>query len=405
MTKKNKIILICSAVAFLVILLLVFFLVNRKEETITYRVTFDTKGGSIVREQLVNAGEKATKPEDPTKEGYIFVDWKYNNETFDFSVSIEKNITLKAEWLEVEEETEMVTVKFATDGGSTISNQIIEKGEKAVMPEEPKKEGYIFKGWYHNDEEFNFDTPIDENIELTSKWEKEPEKETNSSSNNSNKEEKPTVKKYTITFNSNGGSAVASQTVEEGKKVTQPSSPTRNGYTFTGWTLNGSAYDFNKAVTSNMTLTATWKEVVKNNYTVTFDSNGGSAVASQTVVEGNKATQPAAPTREGYTFNGWTLNGSTYNFDNAVTGNITLVASWNQKNYTIKAIKADAYSPDAQLSVYENGTPISVKSIKYSDGTLLCNGSNTTVAALDIEGETSFIVVLSGGTEVRATLQ
>lgn len=410
MTKKNKVILICSAIVFLIILMLVFFFINKKEETITYRVIFDSNGGSTVKEQIVNQGDLVTKPKEPTKEGYIFVEWNLNKKTFDFNTKIEKDITLTAKWLEVGEEVEMVTVKFDTDGGTTISSQIIKKGEKTVIPETPQKEGYIFKGWYNDEKEFNFDTAITEDIKLIAKWEKESEKETPPSSNNSNKEEtkkedKPTVKKYTITFNSSGGSVVDNQTIEEGKKVAQPANPTRDGYTFNGWTLNGSAYDFNKTVTSNITLTATWKEVIKNNYTVTFNSNGGSAIASQTVVEGNKATSPANPTREGYTFNGWTLNGSNYNFNNAITGNITLVASWNQKTYTIKSIKADAYSPDAKLSVYENGTQISVKSIKYSDGTLLCNGSNTTVAALDIEGETNFIVVLSGGTEVRATLQ
>lgn len=329
MSKQNKILIACGAVLFIIIAVLLVVVFTKKQEPTTYRVTFDSNGGSIVREQLVTEGEKATKPQDPTKDGHIF------------------------------------------------------------------------KGWYLNDEEFNFDKEINENIEINAKWEKEEEKKTEEKP----KEEKPKTKKYTITFNSNGGSSINSQTVEEGQKAQVPGNPTRDGFEFTGWTLNGNAYDFNTEVKGNITLTATWKEIVKNNYTVTFDSKGGSAVSPITVQEGNKISRPQDPAKEGHTFTGWTLNGSNYNFDNAVNGNITLSANWAQKTYTIKATKADAYSPDAKLSVYENGTQITVKSIKYSDGTLLCNGTNTTVGAIDIEGETSFIVVLNGGTEVRATLQ
>ena len=224
-----------------------------------------------------------------------------------------------------------------------------------------------------------------------------------SNSSSSNTSTAPVVaKKYTVTFNSNGGSNVSSQTVSEGGKVSKPSNPTKSGYNFSGWTLNGVAYNFNSAVKSNITLTATW--TAKQNYTVTFNSNGGSNVSSQAVVEGNKATQPANPTREGYTFSSWTLNGAAYNFNSAVNSNITLTATWTQKTYVVKVTLIDTYSPDRILTVYENGTPISVSAIKYSDGYTLCSGSNTTVNKNDIEGENTLIVVLSGGTQVTASV-
>jgi len=159
------------------------------------------------------------------------------------------------------------------------------------------------------------------------------------------------TKKYTVTFDSNGGSSVDKQTVESGKKAAKPANPTKDGYTFIEWTLNGKTYDFNNTVTSNITLVATWKkvetkpEVVK--YTVTFNSNGGSAISSQTVVSGVKAVKPANPTKDGYTFVEWTLNGKTYDFNTAVTSNITLVASW--KTNVVKAIEYQ-YSRDIPTS-------------------------------------------------------
>ena len=135
---------------------------------------------------------------------------------------------------------------------------------------------------------------------------------------------------YTVTFDSNGGSAVTAQTIEEGQKATKPADPTKSGYDFKGWTLNGSAYDFNTAVNGNITLVATWEQqqVVPTVYTVTFDSNGGSAVTAQNIEAGQKATKPTDPTKAGYNFKGWTLNGSAYDFNTEVNGDITLVATW-----------------------------------------------------------------------------
>ena len=141
------------------------------------------------------------------------------------------------------------------------------------------------------------------------------------------------VTTYTVTFDSNGGSAVTAQSIEAGQKATKPADPTKDGYDFKGWTLNGSAYDFNTAVNGNITLVATWEQqqVQPTVYTVTFDSNGGSAVAAQNIEAGQKATKPADPTKDGYDFKGWTLNGSAYDFNTAVNGNITLVATWEQQ--------------------------------------------------------------------------
>ena len=138
---------------------------------------------------------------------------------------------------------------------------------------------------------------------------------------------------YTVTFDSNGGSAVTAQTIEEGQKATKPADPTKSGYDFKGWTLNGSAYDFNTAVNGDITLVATWEQqqVVPTTYTVSFDSNGGSAVTAQNIEAGQKATKPADPTKSGYDFKGWTMNGSAYDFNTAVNGDITLVATWEQQ--------------------------------------------------------------------------
>ena len=139
---------------------------------------------------------------------------------------------------------------------------------------------------------------------------------------------------YTVTFESNGGSPVEPQTIADGSKVTQPADPTRDGYTFDGWYSDASlttAWIFDSdTVSKDMTLYAKWKV---NEYTVTFASNDGSAVNTQTITYGGKVSEPTAPTREGYTFAGWYSDEALtqlWDFDTVITGNITLYAKWTK---------------------------------------------------------------------------
>ena len=160
------------------------------------------------------------------------------------------------------------------------------------------------------DQVFSFSTAITGNITLYAKW---------------------TIDNYTVTFDSNGGSAVASQNVDYNGIASQPTAPARTGYTFAGWYSDAglaSAFSFATAITTDITLYAKW---TINSYTVTFDSNGGSAVTSQSVAYNGTATLPAAPTRTGFAFAGWYSDvglSSAFTFTTAITGDITLHAKW-----------------------------------------------------------------------------
>lgn len=397
---KKKILIIGCSIVVVISAIIIFFLISNKK-SLSYEITFETNGGTLVESQIVNEGEKVKKPVDPTKDGFMFVEWTYQGKTYDFSLEVTSNITLIAKWTEVEEDIEKFIVKFETDGGTTIPNQIIEKGNKVAKPIDPVKDGYTFAGWLLDDEIYDFDEIVDNNIELKAKWEKIKDTD---SDNDKPTITTPTVKKYTVTFNSSGGSSVNSQTVTEGGKASKPSNPTRNGYTFVGWTLNGSIYDFNSAVNKNITLVAKWNENAKEKYTVTFNSDGGTTVSSQTVTEGGKVSRPADPTKSGYNFGGWTLNGVSYDFNSIVSGNITLTAKWIQKSYIVKVAPVDQYSPDRILTVYEDGNQISVSAIKYN-GVTLCSGSNMVVNMYEISGVNSLTVVLTNGSSVTANVQ
>ena len=123
--------------------------------------------------------------------------------------------------------------------------------------------------------------------------------------------------KYTITFDTNGGSEIAPITQDYGTNITAPADPTREGYTFTGWDRDIPA----TMPAENMTVTAKWKV---NQYTITFDTNGGSEITPITQDYGTEITAPDNPTRKGYTFKGWDKEIS----ETMPAENITITARW-----------------------------------------------------------------------------
>ena len=139
-------------------------------------------------------------------------------------------------------------------------------------------------------------------------------------------------------------------------------------------------------------------------YTVTFNTDGGSEITSKEINEGEKVTKPADPTKEGYKFVKWQLNGEDYDFEKIVTGDIELKAVWEKIVYTIKKVPVDSFSPDVFLKVYADGKEVKFNYIKYNDITI-CSLVLPAVNAYDINGITIFSVTLENGTIVQATVE
>ena len=273
----------------------------------------------------VNANNFPYNLIEPSRDGYIFDGW-YTVENFTSNVGrIEKlessfdpnliqnnNINVYAKWMSVSG----VAVKFATGIGSAIDSDEFDVGETMTLPgaNSTTATGYTLSGWLcsYDNEVYEpgetYTVPNITNITFTAQWE---------------------AKKYTITFNTNGGSSVAAITQDYGSAITAPSNPTKTGHTFTGW---------DKAIPSTMpaediTITAQWKI---NQYTITFNSDGGTDVSPITRDYGTVVTLSATPSKKAtigkYTFAGWKdSNGNTYKVGSTITitGDITLTAQWN----------------------------------------------------------------------------
>ncbi len=254
-----------------------------KWEINQYTITFDTNGGSEIAPITQDYGTEITVPADPTRKGYTFKGWdKEIPETMPAD-----NITVKAQW-----EINQYTITFDTNGGSEIAPITQDYGTEITAPDKPTRKGYTFKGW---DKEIPETMPA-ENMTVKAQWE---------------------INQYTIAFDTNGGSEIAPITQDYGTEITAPDNPTRKGYTFKGW---------DKEIpetmpAENITVKAQWEI---NQYTITFDTNGGSEIAPITQDYGTEITAPDNPTRKGYTFKGWDKEIP----ETMPAENITITARW-----------------------------------------------------------------------------
>ena len=199
---------------------------NGTPVTVTYEYG---KLDGIYAKQIVQAGEKAIEPDVPSRQGYQFTDWYLDDTKYDFNTAVTGDMTLTAKWT-----ANSYTITFDTNGGSAVAPITQDYGTAIAAPANPTREGYTFIGW---DKEIPETMPA-EDMTLTAKW---------------------TADQYTITFDTDGGSAVAPITQDYGTAITAPADPTREGYTFIGW---------DKAIPAtmpaeNMTITAKWKDSEK----------------------------------------------------------------------------------------------------------------------------------------------
>lgn len=221
-------------------------------------ISFFSCGGTAIAPKKISSGTLLTLP-TTTREGYTFAGWYTDGlctTAFDASVPVTESICLYAKWTAVGNdpstpEDTLFNVVFNTNGGTAVSSQKVKKNN-SISSVSTSKDGYDFAGWYEDSTftvPFSTSAAITKNMTLYAKW---TAKITPPSGNDE--------VKYTITFDSKGGSTVQSQTVKAGATASTPV-PVRSGYTFGGWFLDSSctqAFTTATAVNSNITLYAKW---------------------------------------------------------------------------------------------------------------------------------------------------
>ncbi|MFA5692255.1 MAG: InlB B-repeat-containing protein [Acholeplasmataceae bacterium] len=240
-----------------------------------------------------------------------------------------------------------ITFDLNYDDAPDPSVELVTEGETLEEPDNPIRVGYEFLGWFLGDDEYDFDLAVNDDFTLLAKWE---------------------LSVYQVTFDEGyvGAPAVSKVSVDHGNKVTEPETPSRDGYKFIGWYLGTEKFDFDDNITKNITLIAKWEEDETpdpdpTTYTVTFDLNYEDSpdATEVSVVEGNKVTKPSNPTRDGYEFLGWYLEDEVYDFDDNVEDDLTLKAKWN----LIEEIKEPSKNNTARVVTIVLGATISVAAI------------------------------------------
>ncbi|MCR0435963.1 InlB B-repeat-containing protein [[Clostridium] innocuum] len=234
--------------------------------------------------------------------GEITISVKPGIHKIEFGDAKDGAITVVNVWKNIDFTPPSYKVTFVDYNGTVLKTQMVYKNSNATPPLNPSLTGHTFKGW-------NGDyTNITSNRTITAQYD---------------------LNYYTVNFTDWNGKVLKSQSVAYGGNASPPSNPSRTGYTFTGW--SGTYTN----VTSNRTITAGYRI---NTYTVSFNSNGGSAVPSRTVTYGDKVGRPADPVKTNNRFVGWYTSSSLstpYNFNSAVTSSFTLYAKWEITHYDI----------------------------------------------------------------------
>ncbi|MBQ2829399.1 MAG: InlB B-repeat-containing protein [Oscillospiraceae bacterium] len=255
-----------------------------------FTITFDSDGGSDVAPLSFECDAAVTAPADPEKEGYTFTGWY---PALPATMPAE-DLNVTAQWT-----VNQYTISFENTGDSVIADITQDYNTAVSAPADPEKTGYTFAGW---DKEIPATMPA-EDVTITAQW---------------------TINQYTITFNSDGGSAVTPITLDYNTPITTPADPTKTGHTFAGWSPTLPA-----AMPANdLDVTAQW---TVNQYTISFDSDGGSEVAPITKDYGASVEAPAEPTKTGHTFAGWSpaLPAAMPAQD------MTITARWTPNTYTV----------------------------------------------------------------------
>ena len=324
--------------------------------TVTYE---DGQAGVPYAIQIVQKDEKAVKPTEPKVNGFTFGGWnKADGTAWDFTKdTVTENITLSAKLI-----PHTYTVTFDSTGGSEVTTKTMTAtyGKPLANMPVPRREGYVFLGWYdamvggkcYGNSDGNGTSAYDKdgNITLYAQWTVAPSR--------------------MVYFNTCGGTMTGSTEVlhKTNTPIAKPSDPTKVGYTFTGWYTDSAftqAWNFDDWVTGELRLYAGW---TVNQYTITIKPENGEA---DTIIRQDFGTAVTAPnlTKTGYTFMGWDKTFPT----TMPAENITVTARWK-----------DSEKPTGEIKISKNSWKAFLNNITF--GLFFKDTQTVTINAADNSG-------------------
>ncbi len=373
---------------------------------VKHTVSFAGEGVNIAAQEIVE-GQTASKPADPTREGYVFAGWLLDGEAYDFAAAVTGDITLTASWTEQTtppvEPTEY-TVTFVDGEGNVIATQTVAQGANATLPTSDTyyacdiaklyniqadatvtltpvaKSEYASKDYYLNandvkvDERITFDGflaswgstvlyNVGQSLSFTENFAGKLQFKPAATTNNDGTAKFTEGQSMTIEIAVDGivmlTLTVDANFTRQFYTVCDNVPAGEHTLTVTVVAMEGLTPDKYGAsiILANIMYSEKTAPVVK--HTVSFAGEGVD-IAAQEIVDGETASKPADPTREGYVFAGWLLNGEAYDFAAAVTGDITLTASWTEQ--TTPPVEPTEYTvtfvnPDGEVIATETVLP------------------------------------------------
>jgi uncharacterized repeat protein (TIGR02543 family) len=286
-----------------------------------HTITFDSQGGSEVQPVTAATGTQVPKPADPAKAGHSFQGWHSaasGGTEYAWPHTLDADVTMYARW---QENVQQYTITFDSQGGSEVQPVTADAGTEVPKPADPIKAGHAFQGWHSaasGGTEYAWPHTLDADVTMYARWQEN-------------------AQQYTITFDSQDGSAVQPVTADAGTPVAKPADPMRAGHSFQGWfnaASGGILYAWPHNLTGNVTMYARWQDNTQpspEQYTITLDSQGGSAVQPVTADEGTPVAKPADPTKADYSFQGWfnaASGGTEYAWPHTLDTDVTMYARW-----------------------------------------------------------------------------
>jgi uncharacterized repeat protein (TIGR02543 family) len=333
------------------------YLAGKSEPALSrYTIVFDSQGGSAVSPISAGGGTAVAKPADPEKTDYSFLGWysAANGGTlYIWPHTLTANLTMYAQWQYGNKSPlPQYTVTFDSRGGSVVPPISADEGTAVAKPADPEKSGYSFLGWYSaavGGTLYTWPHSLTGSLTMYAQWRADSE---------------PSLPQYTVTFDSQGGSAVPPVSAGVGTAVGKPTDPEKPGYSFLGWysaANGGTLYTWPHTLTGSLTMYGRWSA---DTYTISYVLNNGTNALenpSSYTVE-SSGINLAAPTRSGYTFMGWYDDGGFTG--NPVTtilagsmGNRTLYARWSADTYTISYVLNNGTNAPENPSSYTVESP------------------------------------------------